>query len=53
MDPERQAAADRKLEEAIAASGARDPRPPFREALREIGPQGSVLPGLLEPKFAP
>jgi hypothetical protein len=31
-----QAVADKKLEEAVAATGARDPRPLCREALREI-----------------
>jgi hypothetical protein len=36
MDPDTQAAADRRLEEALAATGARDPRPACREALREI-----------------
>jgi hypothetical protein len=36
MEKEMQAAADRRLEEVLAATGARDPRPACREVLREI-----------------
>jgi len=36
MENDTQAAADRRLEEVLAATGARDPRPACRDVLREI-----------------